>query len=143
MLVSRRSGAVRAVRSAGGAAKQVMGRVEQRRAAQRASWARGARGYERAAGRARARGKLRDVHAHSQETGEKEGERRKEKKRRKEKGKGKGGGERKKREGRKRKEERGGIRGGRSRVGDRQPSGAGWDGGEEKEEGFGRCFEVG
>ena len=48
-----------------------------------------------------------------------------------------------KKEGRKRKEERGGIRGGRSRVGDRQPSGAGWDGGEEKEEGFGRCFKVG
>ena len=142
MLVSRRSGAVRAVRSAGGAAKQVTGRVEQRRAARRASWARGARGYERAAGRARARGKLRDVRAHSQETGEKEGERRKEKKRRKEKEKEKEE-ERKKREGRKRKEERGGIRGGRSRVGDRQPSGAGWDGGEEKEEGFGRCFEVG
>ena len=118
------------------------GRIEQWRAARRASWVRGARGYECAAGRARARGKLRDVHAHSQETGEKEGERRKEKKRRKEKEKEKEE-ERKKREGRKRKEERGGIRGGRSRVGDRQPSGAGWDGGEEKEEGFGRCFEVG
>jgi len=131
------------VRSAGGAAKQVTGRVEQRRAARRASWARGARGYERAAGRARARGKLRDVRAHSQETGEKEGERRKEKKeKKKRKGKGKKEEERK-REELKRKEERGGIRSGRSRVGDRQPSGVGWDGGEEKEEGFGRCFEVG
>jgi len=109
-----------------------------RRAA--ASGAAGVLGTRSAWVRARARGKLRDVHAHSQETGEKEGERRKEKKRRKEKEKEE---ERKKREGRKRKEERGGIRGGRSRVGDRQPSGAGWDGGEEKEEGFGRCFEVG
>ena len=45
---------------------------------------------------------------------------------RKEKGKGKRkrGGER---------EHAGGIRGRRSRVDDRQPSGAGWDGGEEKE----------
>jgi len=40
-------------------------------------------------------------------------------------------------------ENHGGDRDGRSRVGDRQPSGAGWDSGEEKEEGFGRCFEVG
>jgi len=68
-----------------------------------------------------------------QETGEKEGERRKKKegekkKRRKEKGKE----EERKRETKKR-EGRGGIRGERSRVGDRQPSGAGWDGGEEKE----------
>jgi len=141
LLVSRRSGDVRAVRSAGGAAKQVTGRDEQRRAARRASWARGARGYERAAGRARARGSS-GTSAHSQETGEKEGERRKEEKRRKEKEKEKEEG-RKEKKGRKRKEERGGIRGGRSRVGDRQPSGAGWDGGEEKEEGFGRCFEVG
>jgi len=76
--------------------------------------------------------------ARGQETGEKEGERRKEKKEKK-KRKGKG----KKEEEKRGKEERGGIRGGRSRVGDRQPSGAGWDGGEEKEEGFGRCFEVG
>jgi len=40
---------------------------------------------------------------------------------------------RREKKGRKRKEERGGIRGGLSRVGDRQPSGTGWDGGEEKE----------
>ena len=32
-------------------------------------------------------------------------------------------------------ENHGGDRDGRSRVGDRQPSGAGWDGGEEKEGG--------
>ena len=64
-------------------------------------------------------------------TARKQGRRKgKEERRRKEEKKRKG---EKKREGRKRKEECGGICGGRSRVGDRQPSGAGWDGGEEKE----------
>ena len=85
------------------------------------------------AGRASTRmGRLRAC-VRGQETGEKEGERRKEKKEKK-KRKGKGKKEEEiKREEKKRKEERGGIHGGRSRMVDRQPSGKGWDVGEEKE----------
>ena len=50
--------------------------------------------------------------------------------------------EKKKKKKKKRKRERaggkfGGDRDGRSRVGDRQPLNAGWDGGEEKEGGYG------
>ena len=50
--------------------------------------------------------------------------------------------EKKKKKKKKRKRERaggkfGGDRDGRSRVGDRQPRDAGWDGGEEKEGGYG------
>ena len=56
-------------------------------------------------------------------------------------------GKKKKKKKKKRKRERdrervggkfGGDRDGRSRVGDRQPGDAGWDGGEEKEGGYGR-----
>ena len=58
-------------------------------------------------------------------------------KKRKENGKRKKKKKRKRREGER---ERcvGADRGERSRVADRRPSGAGWDGGEEKEGGYGR-----
>ena len=79
------------------------------------------------------------VAVRAREEGRKKGEGGKEK-RKKEKKNGKRGkgGKKKKRERKRESECAGADRGGRSRVGDKPPSGAGWDGNKEKGEGYGR-----